>query len=110
MEVGAMQREVAMREGEARRFADGRHNRAPLYPFECVCDRCLETRGATSSLMGGLSMSRNISQSNFAISLNCIAYLILFYCFDVVIWSMPGSAITHGNEPLTISAIPRTHI
>jgi len=38
-----MQREVAMREGEARRFADGRHNRAPLDPFECICDRCLET-------------------------------------------------------------------
>jgi hypothetical protein len=39
MEVGAMQREVAMREGEARRFADGRHNRAPLYLSGWVCDR-----------------------------------------------------------------------
>jgi hypothetical protein len=38
MDVGAMQREVAMREGEARRFAGGRRNRAPLYRFESVRD------------------------------------------------------------------------
>jgi hypothetical protein len=38
IDVGAMQREVAMREGEARRSADARRNRAPLYPFGCVRD------------------------------------------------------------------------
>ena len=44
IDVGAMQREVAMREGEARRFAEGRRNRAPLYPFECVRDSGAEHR------------------------------------------------------------------
>ena len=46
IDVRAMRREVAMREGEARRFATsraGRCNRAPLHPFGRACIYALLT-------------------------------------------------------------------